>query len=219
MTTVSPPAGCASPTPATAEASSSSSAAAAAATPPVYTYHCICTQLILASTTPLPSLPRRGNDDDSALLDRAYILPLPARPPTANADDEDSTGKQAAAAAGGEGGGAGGGGHYAILLSVQLDRRPRIVRREDGLEKRWVQRCARCACVVGYHLDWAHFAGGAGEKEGEDEGEGNSGQAGRTGWRRDVVYLLPGALVGTDEMAKGEGPQGGGGAEKGVGTK
>ncbi|GME65978.1 uncharacterized protein LTHEOB_8869 [Neofusicoccum parvum] len=168
MTTASPPPA-ASPTPGT-------SASASASATPVHTYHCICTQLLLATTTPLPALPRRGTDNpDTALLDRAYILPLPTRPPTAGD------------------GGSGDGEHYALTLNTQVDRKPRIVQREDGLEKRWVQRCARCRCAVGYQLDWAHFA------EGEEGGEG------RTGWRRDVVYLLPGALLSTEEMARGEG--------------
>lgn len=161
MATASPPR--ASPTPA--------STSAAPAETPVYTYHCVCTQLLFATTTPLSSLPRRGaSNPDTTPLDRAYILPLPTRPP--EEDDEDR--------------------HYALLLHVQpdRDRKPRIVQREDGLEKRYPQRCARCRCAVGYHLDWSHWG---------SEGEGKSGARG------DVAYLLEGAVVGTEEMKRGEG--------------
>ncbi|KAH7053219.1 hypothetical protein B0J12DRAFT_545277, partial [Macrophomina phaseolina] len=134
----------------------------------VYTYHCICAQLLFATTTPLPALPRRGaasssNPDAASPLDRAHILPLPKQPP--GADDADR--------------------HYALTLHVQPDRKPTIVQREDGLEKRWLQRCARCWCVVGYALDWGHWGA---------EGEGRSGPRG------DVVYLVEGSCVGTGEM-------------------
>lgn len=39
--------------------------------------------------------------------------------------------------------------------------------------------------MIGYQLDWAQF----GEKEGR---------------REDVVYLLPGGLLSTDEMVQGK---------------
>lgn len=203
MTTASPPRASLAPAPAPTPTPTG---------PQIHTYHCICTQLLLATTTPLPSLPRRGgpasatvSSDDTTTTttptsDRAFILPLPTRPPTAadapNAQQDEATAASAAAAVAE-------GKHYALLLNVQSERKPRIVQRDDGLEKRWGQRCARCRCVVGYMLDWAHF------KEGEGEG--------RSGCRRDVVYLLPGGLVGTEEMARGEGGSGGGEKGKGKG--
>jgi len=61
---------------------------------------------------------------------------------------------------------------YSLLLNTTLDRRPVIVRREDGFEKRWVRRCGRCRTGVGYALD--------------EKGE--------------VVYLLEEGLVETGKL-------------------
>ncbi|KAI9750642.1 MAG: hypothetical protein M1815_001677 [Lichina confinis] len=173
--------------------------------PEIYTYHCICTQLVLASTYKLSELRRRRLPG----LDQAYILPLPPLPRRASEsasgsgsdslsssssddDDDDDEGddeeqekskqedtqstsrnpsKDAAAkknmqstkkrrrrrrrspATSTNGPGQG----YSLLLSTVQDRRPLIVRREDGFEKRWLWRCGRCRVVVGYQLDPIHF--------------------------------------------------------------
>lgn len=70
-----------------------------------------------------------------------------------------------------------------------------LVRREDGFEKRWLLRCGRCRLVVGYRLDWNQFAeGGAGGEE-----------VGKRGRRDDVLYLLPGAVMTTEDMKAGKG--------------
>ena len=50
-----------------------------------------------------------------------------------------------------------------------------------------MQRCGRCATTVGYQLDKSQFPG---EKE--------------DGRKEDVVYILPGGLMTTDEMASGK---------------
>ena len=70
-----------------------------------------------------------------------------------------------------------------MVTSTTIDRKPLIVRREDGFEKRWVWRCGRCRLGVGYSL-----------------GDGGVGEAGEKG---KVVYLLPGGLVGTRDMREG----------------
>jgi len=76
---------------------------------------------------------------------------------------------------------------YALLLSTTLDRNPVVIRSKDGFEKRYLQRCGRCRLVVGYQLDKSQY-------EGEDE----------VGRKEDVVYLLPGGLLDTDEMVAGK---------------
>jgi hypothetical protein len=161
--------------------------ATAAKTSPIYTYHCLCTHLIVATTTPLSSLARRSANS----LDRAAILPLP--PPPANLDDSDSdedaepnTTKPATPKSN---------QHYALLLSTVLSKKARIVTRSDGFEKRYLQLCGRCRVPVGYQLDWAQY----GEKEGR---------------REDVVYLLPGGLVSTEDMVRGKDVVGGIGFEE-----
>lgn len=145
----------------------------------VNTYHCLCTQLIVASTTPLEQLSRRGGE----ALDKAYILPVP--PPLSTEGGMDGASDLAAKRSS---------PHYALLLSMTLDRKPQIVARQDGYEKRYLQRCARCRLVVGYHLDWSQWDGTGQNVDGEKKG----------GRRENVVYLLPGGFMGTEDMAKGK---------------
>ncbi|KAH9869061.1 hypothetical protein J1614_008138 [Plenodomus biglobosus] len=108
----------------------------------VYTYHCLCSHLLLATTTPLPSLPTRTHS-----LDKAHIMPLPPPPPppstnTSRRSSQDPPPDQ----------------HYGLLLSTRQDRNPEIVTSDNGFEKRYLQRCGRCGLVVGYQLDWQQFS-------------------------------------------------------------
>ncbi|KAK7541740.1 hypothetical protein IWX49DRAFT_506662 [Phyllosticta citricarpa] len=159
-----------------------------AAQPEIHTYHCLCAQLLLASTTPLAHLPRRGGPNTSAdapPLDRAYILPLPASPPTTTTTPDDALAQaqtQEATDARSP--------HYALTLSLSGDRSATIIQRDDGLEKRYLARCGRCRVVVGYWLDWSQFA--------------SSTTAAGGGRREDVVFLLPGGLLSTEDMAAGK---------------
>lgn len=147
-----------------------------AASNTVYTYHCLCTHLLIATTTPLPSLPTRQNS-----LDKAHIMPLPP-PPTAITPQN----KHKAQAPH---------DHYGLLISTRLEQQPEMLCTDAGFEKRYLQKCGRCALTVGYQLDWAQF-----------------GTEKKVGRREDVVFLLPGGFVTTREMVMGK--AGGGGAEK-----
>jgi hypothetical protein len=75
---------------------------------------------------------------------------------------------------------------YAMLPGVTHDRNPIVVRSAEGFEKRYVQRCGRCRLVVGYQLDKLQY-------EGEEDGR-----------REDVLYLLPGGLLETEDMVAGK---------------
>jgi hypothetical protein len=130
----------------------------------LHTYHCLCSHLVLASTQPLEKLPRRS------ALDRPYILSLPDPPhphaePTSDAQSSE----------------------YAVLLSTTPDDKATIIRRPDGFEKMYMQRCGRCTTVMGYQLDKSQYPG---EKE--------------EGRKEDVVYILPGGLLTTEEMVSGK---------------
>jgi hypothetical protein len=81
---------------------------------------------------------------------------------------------------------------YAILLGAALDRNLVVIRSTDGFEKRYLQRCGRCRLVVGYQLDKSQY-------EGAEE----------VGRKDNVVYLLPGGLVETNEMVAGKDMTGG----------
>ncbi|KAF2242858.1 hypothetical protein BU26DRAFT_120097 [Trematosphaeria pertusa] len=110
-----------------------------AASSTVYTYHCLCTHLLLATTTPLPSLPTREHS-----CDKAHIMPLPP-PPTASTRAAKAELPRS--------------DHYGLLLSTRLDAKPEMITSDEGFEKRYLQRCGRCNLVVGYQLDWQQFAG------------------------------------------------------------
>jgi len=109
-----------------------------AASSTVYTYHCLCTHLLLATSTPLAALPARQNSRDNA-----HVMPLPP-PPSAPVKGRpvQTTPND----------------HYGLLLSTRLDARPEMVTSDEGFEKRYLQRCGRCGLVVGYQLDWQQFA-------------------------------------------------------------
>lgn len=151
---------------------------AGAKTPSVNTYHCICTNLVLATTLALPALPRRAKP----CLDSAYILPRPSAHLTAaelDVDDFDADEIQA----GGQG--------LTFLLSLNTDT-PIMIRGDEGFEKRWPLRCGRCKLVVGYQLDSGQFGHEAGKAT--------------TGREDGVIYLLPGSVVTTAEMKDGKVP-------------
>lgn len=114
-------------------------------------YHCICSTFILATNYDLSTQPRRSN----SALDKAVILP------TKNPDSPDD--------------------HQVIIQNLVADRKPTVIRREDGFEKRTLLRCQRCELVVGYYLDQAQF-------KSEDV------------LAPDVVYILPGGLLSTEGM-------------------
>ncbi|KAK2795910.1 hypothetical protein FQN51_009568 [Onygenales sp. PD_10] len=188
---------------------------------PILTYHCaFCNHLLLASTRDLTQLPRRREP----AVDRALILPLP-NVEDEDVDEEDGDGdvEKGNQKAGGDGDGNLSTGqkqeqkHYTILLSTTTpDRKPTMIRRADGFEKRLLFRCGRCRVVVGYALDEVHFAfadkdkgegveggaGGVGDGEGDGEEGGVSGRSRSRKIAEEVVYLLPGAMVETGEMGR-----------------
>ena len=150
----------------------------------IHTYHCLCSQLLLATPYALSALPKR----QSPALDGARILPL-GKPPTTQ-DDEDMLHPDEATERNQDdeleknGNNESTEVQYSLLLNTTLDRRAVVVRREDGFEKRWVRRCGRCRTGIGYVL--------IGKME---EGEGMG-----------VVYLLEDGLVATDHLKEGEQP-------------
>lgn len=141
---------------------------------PILTQHCRFCSHLLLSTTRDISTLPRRSGD---ALDNAIIIPLsPESAPTADSNTESTD-------------------HITLLLSTTIpDRRATLIRREDGIEKRILLRCGRCRVVVGYYLDKVHWGTQAQQDEGEGEGE----------VKPPAVYILPGALVGTEGMG-GEG--------------
>jgi hypothetical protein len=127
----------------------------------IETYHCVCSTLILATPYDLSQLPIRK----APAKDQATICALGSDKPeeTSPANEEHGT---------------------STLHNTTFDRKPLIVRREDGFEKRLSLRCTRCNLVVGYTVD--------------DESTSETSR---------VVFLLPGGLMKTEDMKKGKRPQ------------
>lgn len=159
----------------------------------VRTFHCrFCNHLLIASTRELHRLSRRKEP----AKDAAVILPLP--PPrseddAADDDDDDDDEEEENGTRNEESTTPVGDRpvkeptHSTLLLSTALpDRKPTLVRRDDGIEKRLFLRCGRCRVAIGYFLDSVHFPAPA-----KDE-------------RAKAVYLLPGALMETDAMGDDE---------------
>lgn len=155
--------------------------------PRLHTHHCLCSNLCIATTRSLPQLSRRNAPG----LDKALILPCP---PVSQSllsvgisdaqgilDDDEVDGDNEH-------------GHddeikseITILVSLVLATQPTLVRRSDGIEKRYPLHCGRCKLMVAYQLDWSQFP-----------------EAQRSGRRDDVIYLLPNAVMTTTEMAEGK---------------
>jgi hypothetical protein len=116
----------------------------------IYTYHCLCAELVLATYAPLSSLPKRKVDRSAICKLTNSDLPIPG----------------------------------AVVLSGSTldDVNPVVIKLDDGFEKRYAARCKRCDLQIGYWLDKSQF-------EPEEQGR-----------RVDVMYLLQGGLMSTEEM-------------------
>ena len=77
-------------------------------------------------------------------------------------------------------------GSAVLSSSAHIEEEAIVLKLEDGFEKRYAVRCGRCDLQVGYMLDKASFD------------EASSGRKG------DVMYLLPGGLMSTEEMKDGK---------------
>jgi hypothetical protein len=126
----------------------------------ILTYHCLCTQLSLATTAPLETLPKR--QIDAAAIATCGDFAAPTKPSL-------------------------------TMQALSADEKAIIVKLEDGFEKRYAVRCTRCGLAAGYHLDKSQL----------------SGTDGQDGPRTDVVYILPGGLMTTEEMKDGRSMGGG----------
>ncbi|RVD90023.1 uncharacterized protein DFL_001006 [Arthrobotrys flagrans] len=192
--------------------------------PSIFTYHCICSHLVLATTRDIFKLPRRQPPG----IDGALIVPLPPPPRSADSDnesddddeddDDDDDGNEEEQGTrmdidrrgqetppGPVAGNATGGAErrdralpkeepepkdYTLLLSSIRDRRPCVIRREDGFEKRLLWRCGRCRLIFGYQI----YDESLEElSKGEDD-ETHKSKKIRSN-KNYYVYILPGGLT------------------------
>ncbi|KAF3941483.1 hypothetical protein ABW19_dt0210269 [Dactylella cylindrospora] len=82
---------------------------------------------------------------------------------------------------------------YTLLLSSIRDRKPCIIRREDGFEKRLLWRCGRCRLIFGYQIDDDTL-----DEQGRGKAEGSSKRGGPK--KNYYVYILPGGLTTASDM-------------------
>ena len=75
-----------------------------------------------------------------------------------------------------------------LTSSTVIEDKALLLKLEDGFEKRHAVRCSRCGLMLGYQLDLAQF----------EESKNDLGR------REDVVYVVPGGLMSTEEMEKGK---------------
>ena len=73
------------------------------------------------------------------------------------------------------------------MQALSVDDKATVLRLDDGYEKRYAVRCTRCGLAAGYQLDKSQ----------------SSGTESQSGPRSDVVYILPGGLLTTEEMREG----------------
>ena len=91
-----------------------------------------------------------------------------------------------------------GGEASTVLPGVNQAKEPMMVQREDGFEKRWQATCDRCGIALGYYLDWLQFVDGNGPDSAQTPP--------KEGCNSQVLYLLPGAMVLTEDMQEGKRP-------------
>lgn len=150
----------------------------------IQTYHCLCSHLLLATTHDIPNLPRRSGESQ----DRAHILPsAPVPERISSAVLADTRRSQSP-----EDGGSATADGVTVVLSLTHASPPVMIRRSDGLEKRYLLQCSRCKLTVGYHLDWAQW-------------EEDSQAVGRKGKRADLIFILPDSLLRSDVMLQKNG--------------
>ncbi|KAL9095293.1 MAG: hypothetical protein Q9165_002549 [Trypethelium subeluteriae] len=162
---------------------------------PVYTYHCLCKQLILASTQSLDSLPIR-----TSCIEKPYILRLPDKLPSSEDSGPEDNGlndeQEPSEQQGDNPFKARGVQHFALLFSTIVSPKAQVVRKTSGFEKRYLRYCSRCKLPIGYQLDWCMFA----DEEGQQVTEANGQQWKKTGRRMDYIYLFPGGMIDTKTM-------------------
>ena len=167
----------------------------------IRTQHCrFCNHLLLATTRTLNTLPRRTGETK----DNAIILPLEAKSQISlPSSDTDTDTPQAQSKT----------THATLLLSTTIpDRRATLIRREDGIEKRILLRCGRCRVVMGYYLDKIHWANKSkpvnSTNTNTDADADGDGETETEAERPPAVYILPGAVVETEEMGEKNGAVG-----------
>lgn len=181
----------------------------------ISTYHCICSEVLFASTRPLTEFATRQSD-------HAAICTIinNSRSSSNNSNSNhssNSAGKEEEEERKGEEETKtkNNSNNSSILLSnaIAIERKEKgkekekeedfpclILKLDDGFEKRYPVQCPRCGVCFAYQLDGSQWVENGNEKE-EEKGKEKDDDVRRMGRRCDVLYVLREGLVRTEDVA------------------
>lgn len=186
----------------------------------ISTYHCICSEVLFASTRPLTEFATRQ-------IDHAAICTIINNSNNSSSNNSDnnhisnSAGKEEEERQkeGEETKTKNNSNSNSILLSnaIAIERKEKgkekekeedfpclILKLDDGFEKRYPVQCPRCGLCFAYQLDGSQWVEDGNEKEKEKDDD----DVRRTGRRCDVLYVLREGLVRTEDVIVGGGGDG-----------
>lgn len=183
----------------------------------ISTYHCICSEVLFASTRPLTEFATRQSD--SAAICTIINNSNNSSNNSNSNHSSNSAGKEEGEGKGEEETKTKSNSNNSILLSnaIAIERKEKgkekeeedfpclILKLDDGFEKRYPVQCPRCGVCFGYQLDGSQWVEDGNEKEKEKEKDDD---VRRTGRRCDVLYVLREGLVRTEDVIVGGGGDG-----------
>lgn len=183
----------------------------------ISTYHCICSEVLFASTRPLTEFATRQSDHAAICT----IINSSGSSNNSNSNhSSNSAGKEEEKEQkeGEETKTKNTNNSNSILLSnaIAIERKEKgkekeedfpclILKLDDGFEKRYPVQCPRCGVCFAYQLDGSQWVENGNEKEKEKEKDDD---VRRTGRRCDVLYVLREGLVRTEDVIVGGGGDG-----------
>lgn len=187
----------------------------------ISTYHCICSEVLFASTRPLTEFATRQSDSAAicTIINNSNNSSSNSNSNhssnSAGQEEEEEARKE------GEETKTKSNSNNSILLSnaIAIERKEKgkekekeeedfpclILKLDDGFEKRYPVQCPRCGVCFAYQLDGSQWVEDGKEKEKEKEKDDD---VRRTGRRCDVLYVLREGLVRTEDVIVGGGGDG-----------
>lgn len=181
----------------------------------ISTYHCICSEVLFASTRPLTEFATRQSDHAAICT----IINNSSSSSNSNSNhSSNSAGKEEEERKGEEETKTKNNSNSSILLSnaIAIERKEKgkekekeedfpclILKLDDGFEKRYPVQCPRCGVCFAYQLDGSQWVEDGNEKEKEKDDDVR-----RMGRRCDVLYVLREGLVRTEDVIVGGGGDG-----------
>lgn len=186
----------------------------------ISTYHCICSEVLFASTRPLTEFATRQSDS-AAICTIINTSNNSSSNSNSNHSSNSAGQEEEEARKEGEETKTKSNSNNSILLSnaIAIERKEKekgkgkeeedfpclILKLDDGFEKRYPVQCPRCGVCFAYQLDGSQWVEDGNEKEKEKEKDDD---VRRTGRRCDVLYVLREGLVRTEDVIVGGGGDG-----------